>query len=202
MKEKKLILLDIDGVLSIERPVSPENWELGHVSYAENYSGTLKTNIPNKKTQYRTHTYRPEIIASLDNLATNYDIEIKFLTNWGAAAKDIFAVYVGSKSIGPMDPDAKELGVPTITAAASPLHWYKAQAVVREANERGREVLFIDDLINTDLALEFDKTLPHNAGWLKVDPRIGLTPEWIQRIMLWAEGGPNIRKHSIETKEK
>jgi hypothetical protein len=200
MTTKKLILLDIDGVLSIEKPVSPDNWELGHISYADNYSGTLKTNIPNKKTQYRTHTYRPEIISSLDNLVANFDVEIKFLTNWGAAAKDIFSVYVGSKLISPMDSDAKELGVPTFADAASPIHWYKAQAVIREANERGREVLFVDDLINTELALEFDKVLPKNAGWLKVDPRIGLTPEWIQRIMNWAEGGPSIRKHSIEAK--
>lgn len=200
MTTKKLILLDIDGVLSIEKPVSPDNWELGHISYADNYSGTLKTNIPNKKTQYRTHTYRPEIISSLDNLVANFDVEIKFLTNWGAAAKDIFSVYVGSKLISPMDSDAKELGVPTFADAVSPIHWYKAQAVIREANERDREVLFIDDLINTELALEFDKVLPKNAGWLKVDPRIGLTPEWIQRIMNWAEGGPSIRKHSIEAK--
>lgn len=198
MTNKKLILIDVDGVLSIERPVSPEKWELGHISYADNYSGTLKTNIPNKKTQYRTHTYRPEIIASLDSLVSNYDVEIKFLTNWGAAAKDIFAVYVGSKFISAMDADAKELGVPTILEAPSPIHWYKAQAVLREANERGREVLFIDDLINTELALEFSKLLPENAGWLKVDPRTGLTPEWIQRIMVWAAGGPNIRKHSSD----
>ncbi len=193
---KKLVLLDVDGVLSIERPVSPEMWDIPEVSYARNYSGTSKINIPNKHNTFRTHTYRPDIITSINYLVDNYNVEIKFLTNWGEAAKTVFSEYVGLKNIISMDFDAKDLGTPKISDSTNPIHWYKAQALLREVKDRGRDAIMVDDLINLELAKELSKELPINSGWLKINPMIGLSKDWINAIRTWSEGGPPIRKHT------
>lgn len=193
---KKLVLIDVDGVLSINRPVSRDSWDVPDVSYTRNYSGTLKVNIPNKYNTFRTHTYRPDIINSLDYLVDNYNVEIKFLTNWGDAAKTIFSQYVGFKNAINMDSDAKDLGTAKIDETDNPIHWYKAQALLREANQRGRDVIWIDDLINLELAKELSKELPINSGWLKINPMLGLSKDWIEKIRIWAEGGPPVRKHT------
>lgn len=193
---KKLVLLDVDGVLSLGKPAAPDDWAVEGIGYKANYSGTLKVNIPNKKNSFRTHTYRPDIINSLDYLTDNYNVEIKFLTNWGAAAKTVFSEYVGLKNIIPMDEDAKDLGTPSLQDSQNPIHWYKAQALLREANERGREALLIDDLINVELAKELKLNLPLSSGWLRMHPMVGLSKSWIDRIRIWSDGGPVVRKHT------
>lgn len=208
---KKLILLDIDGVLSLNSPAlvstkkvvgySPAEPESQLVGLSEEVTASTiaKVNIPNKVDTHRTHTYRPAVIAALDTMVRSGDVEIRFLTNWGSAAKSIFSAYVGLRNISNMDEDAKSLGVPHLTSVDGlAVNWYKSQAFIREATTRGREVLFVDDLIDLELALAWNKLLPSTAGWLKVNPEKGLTMEWVARIENWLKGGPTIRRHSLK----
>jgi hypothetical protein len=197
---KKLILLDVDGVLSIERSVSATTKKPNEYSKNANASSLAKVSIPNARSTHRTHTYRPAVLAALDTMVKSGDVEIRFLTNWGTAAKSVFSAYVGLDNITNMDSDAKSLGVPHLTAIDGfSVHWYKSQAFIREATVREREVLFIDDLINLDLALAWTDLVPPTSGWLKVNPEKGLTMEWIGRIEDWIQGGPVIRKHTLES---
>jgi hypothetical protein len=201
---KKLILLDVDGVLSIERSIISDSLEESPEkrlnSDGETNPTTLsKVSIPNKVSTHRIHTFNPVVISELNSLVTAGNVEIKFLTNWGGAAKSVFSEYVGLRNISNMDEDAKSLGTPDLVKTGkSSVNWYKSQGFIREATVRGREVLFIDDLVNLDLALAWDKLLPDSAGWLKVNPAKGLTMYWVGRIEDWIQGGPVPRKHSVE----
>lgn len=194
----KLVLLDIDGVLSLERPVNPSQWSIDSVSYDNNYENTLRVNIPNRKTIYRKHTYRPEIINAIDSLIVEEKLEFKFLSNWGEAAKSVFSKYVGLKNVTAMDIDAKELGTAKPYDSLNPVYWYKTQALIREATLRGRETIFIDDLLDEKMSNELQKVLPEHSGWLRINPMIGLTIKEIEYMSDWNKGKASIiRSHEI-----
>lgn len=181
----KVILLDIDGVISIDRA---------------RYSceATLnKTSIPNKDSIHRIHYYRPDIVSSLNNMALSDNVEVKFLSNWGAAASDVFSKYVGLENIKEAKMAGKR-GFKSIDETMnSPLDWYKSKIVMDEVS-LGNDVVFIDDKINVELALAFEDALPKNSGWIKTNASQGLTPKHMQRLRLWIEGGPTIRYHRDE----
>lgn len=183
----KIILLDIDGVISIDRA----RYSCG--------APTNKADIPNKNNIHRTHIYRPDVVSSINSLAANPNVEIKFLSNWGSAAESVFAKYVGLKNIGYTEIDSEHRGYKSIEdAGESPLLWYKSKMVLEEAL-KGNDVLFIDDRISLPLALEFSKHLPTQCGWIKTHPGQGLTPAHMERIRGWVnDDAPVLRYHSGE----
>lgn len=181
----KTILLDIDGVISIDRARYTCEAVLN------------KTSIPNKDNIHRIHYYRPDVISLINSLAMRNDVEVKFLSNWGSAASAVFSKYVGLENIKEADMLEGKGFKSLEDAADDPLSWYKSKVVLQEA-AMGNEVIFVDDKINLPLALAFDKNLSKESGWVRTNPNQGLTPAHIARLKIWVEGGPTVRYHSEE----
>jgi hypothetical protein len=181
----RIILLDIDGVVSIDRAGYSEEVEL------------IQASIPNKNSVHRIHNFRPDVVSSLNNLAQSKDVEVQFLSNWGAAAEEVFSKYVGLRGIKAASSEIAKNYKKNVDLNLNPLDWYKSQ-VVLEKVARGEEVMFVDDKITLNLALELDKRIPKSSGWIKTQPSQGLTHKHLERIKLWAAGGPAIRYHRGE----
>ncbi len=190
----KLILLDFDGVISLETYVPQKNWRSsGEDSYENNYKDTKNVTIVYEDGHEGSVLYRPSVIARLNKLIES-GLEIKWLTDRGQYASELLAPAIGLVGVTRQDSDAFSLGTLQQYDGGESIYWYKYKALVREVLERNRQVLFIDDRIISDVNHYLGYILnPNEVSLIQTNSLRGLTDTLMNQVELWAAEGDVIR---------
>lgn len=187
---KKLMLLDFDGVISLEKHVPPENWVgRGKDSYKSNYQNTKSALIQYEGDHTGYVLYRPSVITRL-NALVEAGLEIKWLTDRGEYASSLLAPALGLEGVTPQDVDAFDLGDFQQYDGRESVYWYKYQAMKREIVERNRQVLFVDDRIYGDIRHYMGSILDEGkASLIQTNALKGLTDRLMDRVEAWFNTG-------------